>query len=91
LESVPERAADGVRLAGRIGRLMSSSPGVKQVLLLQRFQRPDQLEIVSEWESEDAYEQAWNGPALVAARHDMAELLASPIDDRLHHRLPEQQ
>ena len=88
-ESVPQRAADAVRLAGRIGRILSASPGVVRVTLLQRLHRPDQLEIVSGWESEDAYERARNSPALVAARHDMEELLASPIDDRLHHTLPE--
>jgi quinol monooxygenase YgiN len=88
LESVPQRAADAVRLAGLMGRQMSTSPGVVQVMLLQRLHRPDQLEIVSSWVSQDAYERAWNGPALAAARHDMEEVLASPIDDRLHHPLP---
>jgi quinol monooxygenase YgiN len=89
LESVPQRAADAVRLAGRIGRHMSTSPGVVQVVLLQGLHRPDQLEIVSSWESQDAYERALNSPALAAARQDIEELLASPIDDRLHHPLLE--
>jgi quinol monooxygenase YgiN len=88
-ESVPERAADALALAERIGRHLSTSEGVVQVQLLQRLHRPDQLEIVSSWESQDAYERAWNGPAVVTARQEMEELLVSPIDDRLHLPLPE--
>src|SRR5438094_540611 len=84
----PSRSA-ARRLAQQIGRQLSTSPGALEVQLLQGLPRPDHIEVISTWESPDAYERAWHSPGLVAARREMEELLASPIDDRLHHAMPE--
>ena len=88
-ESMPGRTAEALTLARQIGHRLSTSPGALQVQLLQGLHQPDHLEVISTWEAADAYERAWQSPGLEAARREMEQLLASPIDDRLHHAMPE--
>jgi quinol monooxygenase YgiN len=66
---------------------MSDSPGAVDAQLLQLVDRPDHLEVLSSWESQDAYDRALTALPLAAIRNELEELLASPIDDRLHHLL----
>jgi quinol monooxygenase YgiN len=66
---------------------MGASPGALEVQLLQGIHRPDLLEVVSTWESQDAYERARGGSALAATLREVDDLLASPVDERLHHAI----
>ena len=88
-ESVPGQTAEALVLARRLGRELSASPGALQVRLLQGLHRPDHLEIISTWESQDAYERAQNSPGLAAMHQEIDERLASPADHRLHHAIPD--
>ena len=86
-ESVPGRAAEALSLARELARQMKASPGALEVQLLQGVHRPDLLEIVSTWESQDAYDGARDAPKLAATLREVDGLLASPVDDRLHHAI----
>ncbi|MBO0686835.1 MAG: antibiotic biosynthesis monooxygenase [Candidatus Dormibacteraeota bacterium] len=87
LESVPERSDALVGLARQVAGELRKSPGVQYVRLLQRVDQPDRLEVVSGWESLDAYERAGQQPGVTAMLREIDHLLASPIHERVHEEL----
>ena len=87
LESVPEQSAALLGLARQVAGELRKSPGVEYVRLLQRLDQPDRLEIVSRWESQDAYERAGQQPGVTTILRQIDHLLASPIHERAHEAL----
>ena len=87
LESVPERSAALLGLARQVAGELRKSPGAQYVRLLRRLDQPDRLEIVSGWESQDAYERARQQPGVTTVLGEIDHLLASPIHERVHEAL----
>ena len=87
LDSVPEQTAALLGLARQVAGELRNSPGVEYVRLLRRLDQPDRLEIVSGWESRDAYERAGQQTSVTTLLREVDPLLASPIHERVHEVL----
>jgi quinol monooxygenase YgiN len=83
----PPFAEAGRDLLLRHSEALRSTPGLLRCYLLQAAERGNHFELVTVWETDEAYEAHRSLDETVAFRGEVFPMLGSPWDDRVHRLL----
>jgi quinol monooxygenase YgiN len=83
----PPFSEEGRELLLRHLGTLRNSPGLSRADLLQQVQRGNHFELLTVWESDEAYEAHHSDEATIAFRQEVFPMLGSPWDDRIHRFL----
>jgi quinol monooxygenase YgiN len=83
----PPFSDDGRELLLRHTEELRAAPGLLHAYLLQQTARGNHFELVTVWETDEAYEAHHSLDATVAFRQEVFQMLGSPWDDRIHRFL----
>ena len=87
LDFKPPFTDAGRELLVRHAEDIRSIPGALRCYLLQQTARGNHFELVTVWETDEAYEAHQSLDATVAFRTEVYPMLGSPWDDRIHRFL----
>jgi len=83
----PPFADEGRELLLGHVKALEAAPGLLRAYLLQQTARGNHFELVTVWETDEAYEGHHSLDATVAFRTEVFPMLGSPWDDRIHRFL----
>lgn len=87
LELFPKNESSYAGALKELANGQRDTDGMRGNVVLERRERPNNVEIISVWSGEEAFEAHLGDPASLAARANFADWLVAPIDDRRHHLL----
>jgi quinol monooxygenase YgiN len=89
VDVIPPRTADGTQLLQEHARKLHGVTGLVRCELLRQVFKKNHFELLTVWESRDAYDAHLASTATREFREQLHPMLGSPIDDRLHELLVE--
>ena len=87
VDFMPPFAEAGRELLLRHAEQLRSTSGLVRCDLLQQTARGNHFELVTVWDSDEAYEAHHSDAATVGFRHEVFSMIGSPWDDRIHRFL----